>query len=160
MNNNDKGLLENRYMEFKLGDLHYAVPLLAIKEVIQKPEVTAVPNMPSHFEGMMNLRGQILGVYSIRKKLNAKPREKAISANSEVVMVIESNGVIVGMIVDEVTKVLHAEADMIKEAPLKEDDPARHFVSSVIQTENDLVLTVDIYKLLDLDKYKANLKAA
>jgi purine-binding chemotaxis protein CheW len=151
--------IDNRYMEFKLGDQLYAVPLLAVKEVIQKPEVTAVPNMPSHFEGMMNLRGQILGVYSIRKKLNAKPKEKHLTT-TDVVMVIEHEGISVGMIVDEVTKVLHAETDKIKPAPLKEDDPAKSFVTSVIQAEGELVLAVNVSQLLELNKYLKQLKVA
>lgn len=142
-------------MEFKLGGLLYAVPLLTIKEVIQKPEVTSIPNMPSHFEGMMNLRGQILGVYSIRKKLGAKPLpENSTESKNQVVMVIETGGVTAGMVVDEVTKVLHVEEKMCKEAPLKEDDPARAYVNAVIQQEDELVLILDVYKLLDLEKFK------
>lgn len=154
-----QGNLENRYMEFRLGDQLYAIPLLNVKEVIQKPEATVVPNMPSHFEGMMNLRGQILGVFSVRKKLNAKARS-AEDTTSEVVIVIEQHGINVGMIVDEVTKVLHPNADMIQAAPLKKDDPARVFITSVIQTGDDLVLTIDVSHLLDLEKYQLEQKAA
>ncbi len=151
--------LDNRYMEYRLGDQHYALPLLNVKEVITKPEITAVPNMPAHFEGMINLRGQILGVFNVRKKLGAKARD-AKETHSEVVIVIEHEGASVGMIVDEVTRVLYAEADKVGPAPLKEDDPARHFIGSVIQTGENLVLTVFIEKLLELDKYKTVSKAA
>ncbi len=146
-------ITDNRYMEFRLGGQLYAIPLLTVKEVIQKPEVTLVPNMPVHFEGMMNLRGQILGVFNVRKKLSAKARDKD-DTYQEVVVVIEQMGVNVGMIVDEVTRVLHAQEDMIRPAPLKEDDPARAFIGSVIQTGDDLVLTVNVGQLLDLAKYK------
>src|SRR6201995_5934151 len=131
---------DNRYMEFRLGDQLYAIPLLTIKEVIQKPDVTIIPNMPTHFEGMMNLRGQIVGVFNLRKKLALKASEHG----NEVVMVIEEQNVNVGMIVDEVTRVLHPEENMIKPAPLKENDPAREFIKSVIQTVQELVLTVDL----------------
>jgi purine-binding chemotaxis protein CheW len=142
---------DNRYMEFRLGEQLYAIPLLTIKEVIQMPEVTAVPNMPAHFEGMMNLRGQILGVFNLRKKLALKASE----GGAHVVMVIEEQNVNVGMIVDEVTRVLHPDENMLKPAPLKDNDPANEFIKSVIQTGQDLVLTVDLVKLLDLNKYKA-----
>jgi purine-binding chemotaxis protein CheW len=150
--------LDNRFMEYRLGAQLYALPLLNVKEVIPKPEITAVPNMPPHFEGMINLRGQILGVFNVRKKLAAKARD-AKEDHPEVVIVIEHMGVSVGMMVDEVTRVLHAEDGKIGPAPLKEDDPARHFIGSVIQTGKELVLTVQIDKLLDLEKYK-NQKAA
>jgi purine-binding chemotaxis protein CheW len=147
---------DNRYMEFRLGEQVYAVPLLTVKEVIQKPEVTMVPNMPAHFEGMMNLRGQILGVYSIRKKMGVKAKDKADLF--EVVVVIEAEGVSVGMIVDEVTRVLHTNEQSIRDAPLKDDDPAKSYVTSVIQSDDQLVLTVNVSKLLELEKYKDKLK--
>ncbi|MGZ3726716.1 MAG: chemotaxis protein CheW [Pseudobdellovibrio sp.] len=150
---------DNRYMEFKLGDQLYAIPLLTVKEVIPKPEVTPVPNMPLNFEGMINLRGQILGVYNVRKKLGAKTNEIS-SKQPPIIIIIEHSGVKVGMIVDEVTRVLHTEAAMIRPAPLKEDDPARHFIGSVIQTGGDLILTVHVDQLLELDKYDNSQKAA
>jgi purine-binding chemotaxis protein CheW len=145
-------------MEFRLGDQQYGIPLLEVKEVIQKPEVTSVPNMPAHFEGMMNLRGQILGVFNVRKKFGSKAAEKN-AAHSEVVIVIEKNGVSVGMIVDEVSRVLHATESMMSPAPLKDDDPAKKFIGQVIQSESGLVLTIDADNLLELQKFQ-QLKAA
>jgi purine-binding chemotaxis protein CheW len=144
---------DNRFMEFRLGGQLYAIPLLSVKEVITKPEITMIPNMPTHFEGMINLRGQILGVFNVRKKLAAKADDSKNKVQ-EVVIVIEQKGVFVGMIVDEVTNVLHAKPEMIGPAPLKEDDPARHFIGSVIQTGEELVMTIHVGKLLELDKYK------
>lgn len=149
---------DNRFMEFRLADQLFAVPLLSVKEVIQKPEVTAVPNMPQQFEGMMNLRGQILGVFNVRKKLGAKP--KPAEVRNEVVMVIDQLGVNVGMTVDEVTRVLHPNQNMIRSAPLKDDDPAKAYINSVIQTGEDLVLIVDVVELLELSKYSSTRKAA
>jgi purine-binding chemotaxis protein CheW len=145
-------------MEFRLGTQHFALPLLSVKEVIPKPEITAVPNMPPHFEGMINLRGQILGVFNVRKKLGAKPKENLTS--TDVVIVIEQQGVSVGMIVDEVTRVLHAEPETIGPAPLKEDDPARHFIGSVIRTNEELIMTIHVTELLDIEKYKKHAKVA
>jgi purine-binding chemotaxis protein CheW len=151
--------LENRYMEFTLGDQYFALPLISVKEVIQRPEVTQVPNMPSHFEGMMNLRGKIIGVFNVRKKLGVKkPVEKA-DASPEVVVVVEQNGISVGMLVDEVTKVIHATDDMIKQAPLKDDDPSKKFIMNVIQTKDSMVLSIDVNELLDIEKYRKQMAA-
>jgi purine-binding chemotaxis protein CheW len=155
MTNSKKDL---RFMEFRLGDQHFGLPLLEVKEVIQRPDVTQIPNMPSHFEGMMNLRGQILGVFNVRKKLAAKTVEKQ-TPPTDVVIVIEKNNVSVGIIVDEVMRVLHANESMMRPAPLKDDDPAKKFIGQVIQGENGLVLTLDVDQLLELQKYQ-QLKAA
>lgn len=150
---NQTSQLDNRYMEFLLGEQLFALPLMSVKEVIQRPEVTPVPNMPPHFEGMMNLRGQILGVFNVRKRLAAKERQNK-NNNHEVVVVIEHKGVSVGMLVDEVTKVLHPAPDMLKPAPIKQDDPAAKFIRSVIQTADEMVITVDVAELLEIEKYR------
>lgn len=151
--------LENRFMEFRLGGRLYALPLLNVKEVIQKPDVTEVPNMPNYFEGMINLRGQILGVFNVRKRIGEKPRD-ANASSPEVVIVLEHGSVTVGMVVDEVTRVLHPDQNMLQAAPLKEDDPARKYISAVIKMEKDLILIMNIREVFELDKYKAVEKAA
>lgn len=151
--------IDNRFMEFKLSEQSFAVPLLTVKEVIPRPEITTVPNMPSHFEGMFNLRGQILGVFNIRKKLGAKAKE-AGSAIHEVIIVIEKDGISAGVVVDEVTRVIHPEESQIKAAPLKDDDPSAKFIGSVIQMDNQLIMTVRIEQVLEFEKYRTLLKAA
>lgn len=151
--------IKSRYIEFSLGAQLYAIPLLTVKEVILKPETTAVPNMPSYFEGMINLRGQVLGIYNLRKKMGAKSKDNNELAN-DVVIIIENNGISVGMIVDEVTRVLNVESSMIGPAPLKEDDPARNFINSVIRVNGELVMTVNVVELLELEKFKKLQKAA
>ncbi|MEQ1664546.1 MAG: chemotaxis protein CheW [Bdellovibrionales bacterium] len=144
--------IDHRYMEFRLGDQLYAIPLLTVKEVIQKPEISTVPNMPSHFEGMMNLRGQILGIFQVRKKLSMKASDTKNNSH-EVIIVLEQSEGSVGMIVDEVTRVLHAEGDMLQPAPLQEDYPAKKYISAVIRTEDNLVLIVDVMELLEINKH-------
>lgn len=142
-----------------MGTHLFAIPLLTVKEVIQRPEVTSVPNMPATFEGMMNLRGQILGVFNVRKKLGAAARDKN-EASAEIVVVIESGGVMVGMLVDEVNRVLHATTEMMRTAPLKDNDPAKEFVAAVIQDKANMILILEVSKLLELDKYKMERKAS
>lgn len=151
--------LDNRYMEFQLGGQLFAMPLMAVKEVIQKPEITTVPNMPVHFEGMMNLRGQILGVFDVRKRLGVKPRDTSKALTPEVIIVMEDQGISVGMIVDEVTKVLHTEASMIKPAPITSDNASAKFIKAVIHTNEDMVLAVDVGSLLEIEKYKGKMSA-
>lgn len=145
--------LNNRYMEFLLNQQAFALPLISVKEVIQKPEITSIPNMPAHFEGMMNLRGKIIGVFNVRKKLSVKATSDRVSTTPEVVIVIEKDGVSV-MIVDEVTKVIHATDVMVKEAPLKEDDPTRRYILNVIHSKDEMVLSINVNELLEIDKYK------
>ncbi len=151
--------MENRYMEFTLGDQFFAIPITAVREVIQRPEFTTMPNMPAHFEGMINLRGKILGVFNIRKKLNVKKIVERAEQSPDVVIVVEHDSISVGMLVDEVTRVIQVTPDMIKDAPLKDDDPSKKYILNIIQTKEALVLQVDVNELLEIDKYRKQLAA-
>lgn len=153
-----KAALDNRFMEFLLGNQSFAIPLLTVKEVIPKPEITPVPNMPPHFEGMFNLRGQILGVFNIRKRLGSKTEKK--TQGHDVVIVVEKDGISAGVVVDEITRVIHPNESQIKPAPLKEDDPSAKFFGSVIQIDEQLLMTVKIDEVLELERYKTLLKSA
>lgn len=152
--------IDNRYMELRVGEQLYAIHLLTVREVIQQPEITAIPNSPADFEGMMNLRGQIMGVFNVHKKLGAKNKPAGERHLPSVVVVVECQGTRLGVIVDEVTRVVHPTPDAVKPAPLKEEEAGKQFVESVIQMESDLVLVLNLDQLLNVKKYKADLKAA
>jgi purine-binding chemotaxis protein CheW len=138
---------DGRYMQLRVGPNLFAIPLLSVKEVISKSDLTSVPNMPSHFEGMMNLRGQILGVYSARKKLGIRAAE---SKEPDVIVIIENHGQQVGVIVDDVVRVIHAETSMLREAPLRDDEAARRYIQGVIEFEKDLIQIVNMVALLEV----------
>lgn len=140
-----------RFMEFRLGDQLFAVPLMSVREVLQKPEVTQVPNMPPHFEGMMNLRGQILGIFNVRKKL-ISASDKGNNGPHPVVIVIEEQGVSVGILVDEVTRVLHPTQEQMSAPPLRPGDPASAYVQNVIKIDSSLVVTLKMNELLGVQQ--------
>ncbi len=73
-------MIENRFLCFSLGNEHYAIPLLTVKEVIAPPETTPVPQTPAYFKGIMNLRGQVISVIDLRTKLGIKPLQSAENA--------------------------------------------------------------------------------
>lgn len=148
---------DNRYMELKVGSNLFAIPLLSVKEVISKPELTVVPNMPNHFEGMINLRGQILGVYSSRRKIGIKSTENVAQ---EVVVILDIGGTKTGVIVDDVTRVLHTDAEMLREAPIKEDDPAFRYISGVIEFEKELIQIINMAALLEVGTSRGKQAAA
>lgn len=147
--------INNRFMEFRMSDQKFAIPLLYVKEVISKPEITPMPNMQAHFEGMINLRGQIIGIYNIRKRLGAKSKDPA-DKNKDVIIVIEFENEYFGIIVDEITRVLTPSPEAIDSSPMKEEYPAAKYIDFIIKFEKELILTIRIEKLLDLERKQIN----
>lgn len=149
---------ENKFLTFKVGGQFFALPLLEVKEVIPKPEVISMPGTPPQFEGMFNLRGQIIGVFNLQKKMTSQSDLKP--SGKQIVIVIEKEDLCAGMIVDEVSKVIHTTSDQISEAPIAVSETASASICGVIQHEKELIQLLDLSSVLKLTKVNKMPKAA
>lgn len=120
------------------------MPLLAVKEVIAPPEITAVPQTPSHFLGIMNLRGQVISVIDLRIKLSIKPTQAAETAI--IICDIKPNSM--GVVVDSINSVLNPKPEEIAEKPQIHSSKATDYITNVFRHDNRLVLLIDIAKTL------------
>lgn len=136
----------SRFIEFSLGKENYAVSLLMVREVISVPVTTPIPKSPSHFLGIVNLRGQIISVVDLRKKLKIEAKKD----NEEVVIIVDIGGINVGVVVDSINKVFAFFPDEISEMPAVESQLDTRFILGVYKKENLLTVLMDIAKVLDL----------
>jgi purine-binding chemotaxis protein CheW len=138
--------VSERYLCFSLGPQSYAIPLLSVREVIALPEITPVPTMPSYFLGIMNLRGQVISVIDLRKKLGITPSQS--SEQAIIICAIES--VCLGIVVDSINSVLEPEAANISDAPPMQETAAAEYVLKVFRDETNLTLLMDIARVLNV----------
>ncbi len=146
-----------RYICFSLGDEEYAIPLLSVKEVIAPPEITPVPQTPTHFLGIMNLRGQVISVIDLRTKLSIKP-----TPNSETAIIIcDLHPNCIGVVVDSINSVVNPNTDEISEKPEIPNSKNTDCIRGVFRHETKLVLVLDIQRTLSPADHQAmNLKKA
>ncbi len=57
---------------FRVGRETYGVPIVSLHEIVSVPEITAVPDAPDYVEGVINLRGKIVSVIDLRKRLGER----------------------------------------------------------------------------------------
>ena len=148
-----KGVLNSeslRFLEFMLGQESYAVELLKVKEVITPPELTPIPKSPAHVCGLMNLRGLILTVVDLRKKLGITPDEDS-SQNG--VIIFDLGERLVGVVVDSIQKVLNIPKEKIKSVP--DTDKSSGYIVGVLQQEAKLTMWIEPSLLLETDIKKA-----
>lgn len=140
------------FMEFKLSERSFAIPLLFVKEVIPQPETTPLPGQKAgQSGGFFNLRGVVLNLFEIQTKLLPGLTNKNQSSESKsVVIVLEQGENIFGVIVDEVTRVLQVDEKDITQPSLDPADPSSKYVSKVIKVEDRLVLIPELSKMFKL----------
>lgn len=142
--------LTDRYLSFSLGKEEYAIPLLSVKEVLALPEITPVPQTPSYFLGIMNLRGQVISVMDLRSKLGIKPLDGA----ETVVVICQIGDLVVGITVDSVNSVLNPKKEEISDRPELDATKNSRFVSAIYRRDTHMVLLIDVGRALNLDDYK------
>jgi purine-binding chemotaxis protein CheW len=135
-------------VSFHLGGEEFGLDILRVQEIIRIQPLTRVPNSPDFIAGVMNLRGRIIPVVALRRRFGLEQ----IAADKQTrIVVVETNGAVLGFIVDAVSEVLRIPADTI-EPPPGVGKAERQYVSGVGKIEDRLLI------LLDVDRLVSNLE--
>lgn len=122
---------------FTLGVEQYALPIGRVQEIIRYQQPRSVASADRSVCGVINLRGQIVPVQSLAARLGV---DAALSGEQEKIMVLESDGHTVGVIVDSVDEVLTITADQLEEAPAAVDTSV---VTAIAKIANRLVVLLN-----------------
>lgn len=137
---------------FGIGNELYGVGIDAVHEIIKVPEITAVPDAPAFLEGMINLRGRILPVIDLRRRLRLP---EAARTKHTRVLVTESGGRSVGLLVDSVSEVLKVPPEALEPPPEMITSVGVEYITSVAKLEHRLVILLDLPRVLQVEAYAA-----
>ncbi|MDA8239487.1 MAG: chemotaxis protein CheW [Nitrospiraceae bacterium] len=129
---------------FRLCDEEFAIDILKVQEINRMVDITAVPNSPSYVEGVINLRGKVIPVISLRRRFGLEVKEADMHSR---IMVVDV-GVTVGMIVDSVSEVLRLSGDTVEPPPPLTGGAGSEFIKGVGKLKDRLLILLDIEKLL------------
>ena len=138
---------DNRYLCFSLGNEHFSIPLLQVKEVIGIPEFTTIPYTPNYFCGIMNLRGKVISVIDMRKKLSIA--SKGLEENS--VIVCDLDNITIGILVDSVDYVINIEKEKILPKPDMQSSIKNDYIEGLIEYKNILIVLINLAKSLSIE---------
>ncbi|MBC7246820.1 MAG: chemotaxis protein CheW [Actinobacteria bacterium] len=140
---------ELQLVVFSLGREEFAVEVTQVREIMRMEEITRMPKSPHFVEGIINLRGQIIAVIDLAKRLNIEAQERSGDTR---IIVVEAGDVKVGMIVDSVSEVLRVDADALEPSPTLAADVSAAFLTGVIKHDNRLIILLDLTKVLSLEE--------
>jgi purine-binding chemotaxis protein CheW len=140
-----------RFLEFHLGKESYAVGLLKVKEVITPPEITPIPKSPAYVCGLINLRGLVLTVIDLRKKLGIQP---STDQSQAAVIIFDLEDHMVGVVVDSIQKVLNVGEDSIKPVPDADGAGMAHLLG-ILHHDQMLTMWIDPNLLLEKNQHRA-----
>ncbi|WP_444677497.1 chemotaxis protein CheW [Halomonas sp. E19] len=137
------------FLVFSLGDEEYAVDILKVQEIRGYENVTRIANAPDFIKGVTNLRGVIVPIVDLRIKFHL---EKVEYGGQTVVIVVNVEDRVVGIVVDGVSDVMTLSPDQIKPAPEFGVTLSSDFLSGLGSLDDRMLVIVDIDKLLTSDE--------
>lgn len=106
----------HRYVAFISDGLAYVISADYVMEIITNYAITHLPMVPSYISGIINLRGQIISIIDVRRRMGKAPAEESAS-KSNCIIVLNVDGVELGITVDTVTKALDIDEARISPMP-------------------------------------------
>lgn len=135
MENTKKFADTAQYIVISMGDEQFGIDIRYIDNIVKMQHITRVPNVASYFKGVINLRGEVLPVMSLRLKMGLE--EDVTTKNTRIIILrLEQHGMI-GVIVDEVKEVLTLEESNIEKVANDGKDDKDGFVFAVGNVKMD-----------------------
>ncbi len=131
---------------FKVGRETYGVPITSLREIVRVPEITAVPDAPDYVEGVINLRGKIVSVLDLRKRLG---EVTVAPSKRNRILVVEHRGRLCGLIVDSASDVLKIPAKDVDPSPTEFVEGGLNCVTGLGKYQGRLIVLLDIDKVLE-----------
>jgi len=152
---NDTSVYGGKYLTFNLADEEYGLEILKVREIIGIMDITAVPQMPPHVKGVINLRGKVIPVVDLRLKFDM---ESAEYTDATCVIVVDV-GTLMGIIVDTVQEVLDIDDTEIDPPPPLGASVDTSFILGMGKVKDAVKILLDIDKVLTEEKELATEEA-
>jgi purine-binding chemotaxis protein CheW len=138
---------EMQLVVFDLASESYGVDIGDVREIIRMQAITRTPGAPQYVEGIINLRGQVIPIVDLRKRLDLKASEQTGDSRIVWVTINEHD---VGVIVDAVTEVLRIPVSSIEPPLAMISNVDTDFVEGIAKLEERLIILLDLSKILTM----------
>ena len=137
-------------VSFNLEQEEYGINVLAVREIIRMISITRVPNTPHYVEGVINLRGKVIPIISLRRKFDLAEAEYDKRTR---IMVMEVVGEMMGFIVDEVSEVIRiSEREIQPPPPVVSSGIEQECMAGVINQAERLLVLLDLERMFSADE--------
>ncbi len=137
---------ERQLVVFKIGTEEFGVDINEVREIIKMEDITKIPNTEEYIDGVINLRGKIIVIIDLSKKLNLPIKERNKDSR---IIVIEVNSNTIGMIVDGCNEVLRISGSQIESAPdIIKKKISQEYLEGVGILKDRLIILLDLAKVV------------
>ncbi len=141
-----------QYIVVRLGEEQYGIDIKYVDNIVRMQSITRVPKVADYLKGVINLRGEVIPVMSIRLKMFL-PADEYTRSTRIIILKLEQFGTI-GIIVDEVKEVVTLDNSLIEKVAYDTKDDRMNFINGIGKHENELISLLD-FNLVMQDRENA-----
>ena len=136
-------------VSFMLDEVEYGVDILSVHEILRYPEMTRLPNTPKFIKGVINLRGNVLPVVDVRLRFGFP---KGSSTDLTRIIVVETGGKQVGLLVDNVYQVVRIPVTNVDPPSELITGVSEEFISGIGRLKDRLIVLLNMSHIIFLEE--------
>ena len=133
---------EIQYIVIKLGDEQYGIDIGLVDNIVRLQRITRVPKAQPYYVGVINLRGEVVPIMSLRKRFGLDD-DQYLPASRIIIIRLEDQSMI-GFIVDEVREVVNIDPNLVEKPAFKLDEKNASYLAGIGKNEESLISLLDI----------------
>ncbi|WXR62105.1 chemotaxis protein CheW [Peptostreptococcaceae bacterium AGR-M142] len=138
-------MAEEKYVIFRLDEEEYGVNIMKVREVSEVKKRVNVPNTPDFIDGIINLRGEVTPIVSLKKRFNLTADKFDESAR---IIISNVEDKVIGFLVDEASQVISIDSEDIEETPEVIMGIDRQYIQGIGKTKDKMIIILDLDKVL------------
>lgn len=138
------------FVTFFIENQMFGIPVLNVQDILSPENIAAIPLAPAEVKGSINLRGRIVTVIDVRVRLGLEPKDMDTGENMGVT--VEHGTDLYTLLVDRIGDVMGLAQNLFERNPATLDPVWREFSNGVYRLDGNLLVVLDIDRLLDISK--------
>lgn len=131
-----------QYIVVRLGEEQYGIDIRYVDNIVRMQHITRVPKVPTYIKGVINLRGEVIPVMSIRLKMGLDD-DVTTKSTRIIILKLEQKGAI-GIIVDEVKEVVTLSGEQVEKNSYDGKEDHNSFISAIGKNGDELISLLDL----------------
>ncbi|WP_375172860.1 chemotaxis protein CheW [Pseudooceanicola sp.] len=128
-------------LTFRVAEQEYSLDIMSVREIRGWTRTTPMPHAPDYMRGVINLRGTVLPVMDLARRLNLPSRE---TTDRNVIIVVVINNTLTGLLVDAVSDIVAMTEDDLQPPPDLSSDPQMAVVRALTVIEDRMIRVLDL----------------
>jgi purine-binding chemotaxis protein CheW len=141
---------QSQLVTFQLGEELYGINIMDVKEIVRVQNIRGLPNAPTYVEGIFNLRSEIIPIINLHKRFHIK---KAFTSEEDELLsgfvIIDIDGMKLGVIIDRVSRVVTIEKEDIQPPPQMLTGIGAEYIQGVVRQEEGYLIILNIRELFN-----------